>query len=114
VQRISSELRPSMLDDLGLIAALESEAQLFEERSGIECETSLPEEPPELDVDVSTAIYRMVQEALTNVARHSNATRVELRMSTASSTICCRSAGRHFTDMGTIRLRIHRRARHRQ
>jgi signal transduction histidine kinase len=80
VQRISSELRPSMLDDLGLIAALESEAQLFEERSGIECEISFPENPPQIDSVSATAIYRIVQEALTNVARHSNATRVELRL----------------------------------
>lgn len=80
VQRISSELRPSMLDDLGLVAALESEAHLFEERSGIECEISFPENPPHIDPRSATAIYRIVQEALTNVARHSNASRVELRL----------------------------------
>jgi signal transduction histidine kinase len=79
VQRISSELRPSVLDDLGLVAAIESEARLFEERTGIECELSL-----QTDVDIDnvrvTIIYRIVQEALTNVARHSDAGRVELRM----------------------------------
>lgn len=80
VQRISSELRPSVLDDLGLFTALESEARLFEERSGIECELSLPDELPEVTTASATAIYRIVQEALTNVARHSNAGRVEIRV----------------------------------
>jgi signal transduction histidine kinase len=79
VQRISSELRPSVLDDLGLIAAIESEALLFEERTGIECELSMPAGSP-IERGSATAIYRIVQEALTNVARHSNASRVELRL----------------------------------
>jgi signal transduction histidine kinase len=79
VQRISSELRPSVLDDLGLVAAIEAEARLFEERSGIECEVSVTGEVP-VDTDSITAIYRIVQEGLTNVARHSNATRTELRL----------------------------------
>jgi signal transduction histidine kinase len=81
VQRISSELRPSVLDDLGLAAAIEAEALRFEQRTGIECELSLPDQD---DVHVSgpavTAIYRIVQEALTNVARHANASRVEVRL----------------------------------
>jgi signal transduction histidine kinase len=77
VQRISSELRPSMLDDLGLVAALEYEARMFEERTGIECELSVPP-AVEVEPNVATAIFRIVQEALTNVARHSNATRVEI------------------------------------
>jgi signal transduction histidine kinase len=88
VQRISSELRPSVLDDLGLVAAIESEALLFEERTGIECELSLAVRPstsehPEgtpIEPGTATAIYRIVQEALTNVARHSNAARVEIRL----------------------------------
>jgi signal transduction histidine kinase len=79
VQRISSELRPSVLDDLGLVVAIESEAQLFEERSGIECELSLQADTA-IEQSRATAIYRIVQEALTNVVRHSNATRVELRL----------------------------------
>jgi signal transduction histidine kinase len=79
VQRIASELRPSILDDLGLGAAIESEARLFEERTAIECELSLPDQI-ELDPARAAATYRIIQEALTNVARHSNATRVELRV----------------------------------
>lgn len=79
VQQISSELRPSVLDDLGLVAAIEAEARLFEERSGIECELSVSGDG-ELDPDCVTTIYRIVQEALTNVARHSNAARTELRL----------------------------------
>jgi signal transduction histidine kinase len=79
VQRISSELRPSILDDLGLVAAIESEAELFTQRTGIECELSLATFSA-IDGVIATAIYRIVQEALTNVARHSNASRVELRL----------------------------------
>ena len=80
VQRISSELRPSALDDLGLFAALESEARLFEERTGIECDLSLPEELSGIDDAATVPVYRMIQEAMTNVARHSNASRVEIRV----------------------------------
>jgi signal transduction histidine kinase len=81
VQRISSELRPSVLDDLGLFPAIEAEASRFEERTGIECELSLTDEAElRLDGAAVTAVYRIVQEALTNVSRHANATRVELRL----------------------------------
>ena len=80
VQRISAELRPSVLDDLGLVAAIESEARLFEERTGIECDVSVAAEHAEMEGPLATAIYRIVQEALTNVARHSNASRVEVRL----------------------------------
>ncbi len=80
VQQISMELRPSMLDDLGLMPALEAEVRLFEERSGVECELSVPDTNLALDAASSTVLYRIVQEALTNVARHSNATRVEIRL----------------------------------
>ncbi|MGA8808531.1 MAG: ATP-binding protein [Thermoanaerobaculia bacterium] len=81
VQRISSELRPSTLDDLGLAAAIEAEASRFEQRTGIECELSLPDDPSlHVESAAATAIYRIVQEALTNVSRHANASRVELRL----------------------------------
>jgi signal transduction histidine kinase len=99
VQRIAAELRPSILDDLGLIAAVESDARLFEERTGIECELSLPDEI-ELEPARAAAIYRIIQEALTNVARHSNASRVELRMRPRRDDLLIdiRDDGRGVTD----------------
>jgi len=77
LRRIASELRPRTLDDLGLTAALEWQAQEFEGRTGITCRVVLPKEPLVLDAELSTAIFRIFQESLTNVARHSHATRVE-------------------------------------
>ncbi len=77
LRRIASELRPRTLDDLGLPAALESQAQEFESRTGIHCSVTLPQEPFSLDADRSTTIFRIFQESLTNVARHAHATRVE-------------------------------------
>lgn len=82
LRRIASELRPRTLDDLGLPAALESQAQEFESRTGIPCSVRLPQEPFTLDAERSTAIFRIFQESLTNVARHSQATRVEARLET--------------------------------
>ncbi len=79
LRRIASELRPTTLDDLGLQAALESHAQEFESRTGIRCSVTLPQEPLMLDKDRSTAIFRIFQESLTNVARHAHATSVEAR-----------------------------------
>ena len=80
LRRIASELRPQILDDLGLPAALEAQAQEFESRTGIRCGVTLPREPLTLDADISTAIFRIFQESLTNVARHAHATRVEARL----------------------------------
>lgn len=79
LRRIASELRPRILDDLGLPAALEAQAMEFESRTGIHCSVTLPPEPLTLDTDRSTAIFRIFQESLTNVARHAHATRVEAR-----------------------------------
>lgn len=80
LRRIASQLRPRTLDDLGLAAALESQAQDFESRTGIPCNLILPQKALTLDPDRSTAIFRIFQESLTNVARHSHATRVEARL----------------------------------
>jgi two-component system sensor histidine kinase UhpB len=80
VQKISAELRPGLLDDLGLVPAIEWLAQEFETRSGIKCKTKLEADDTEISPDCSTAIFRIVQEALTNVARHSQATRVSVRL----------------------------------
>jgi len=77
VKRIAARLRPAMLDDLGVAAALEWEMEEFERRTGIGCELTV--EPKEIDIDPdrSTAVYRIFQEALTNIARHAKATNVE-------------------------------------
>jgi signal transduction histidine kinase len=78
LRRIASELRPSVLDDLGLAPAIEWQAQQFEARTGIVCECSL--ENIELSAEQSTAVFRIFQEALTNVLRHARATRVDIKM----------------------------------
>ena len=80
LRRIASELRPRTLDDLGLVAALESQAQEFESRTGIRCNIALPQESLEIDAGTSTAIFRIFQESLTNVARHAQATLVGARL----------------------------------
>src|SRR6266403_1624606 len=80
LRRIASELRPRTLDDLGLTAALEWQAQEFESRTGVHCRVILPQEPIALDSERSTTIFRIFQESLTNVVRHAHATRVEARL----------------------------------
>ncbi len=76
VRRIAAELRPGMLDDLGLAAAIEWQTQEFQARTGVECQVLLPEEVLVLDEERSTAVFRIFQETLTNVARHAEASRV--------------------------------------
>ena len=80
VRRIASDLRPMMLDDLGLNAAIEWLVRESAQRMGIEITVRLGEVDPALDGPASTAVYRMVQEALTNVARHARATDVSIDM----------------------------------
>ena len=97
VQRIATELRPVVLDSLGLCAAVEWEARQFETRSGIPCVAFVPDEQIELDRERATALFRILQESLTNVARHADATRVEVRLERRSPhtilTICDNGRG---------------------
>ena len=78
VQRISAKLRPGILDELGLLPAIEWQAKDFETLTGIQCKYSFPDHNIDLASEMSTAIFRILQEALTNVARHSNAKRVSI------------------------------------
>jgi two-component system, NarL family, sensor histidine kinase UhpB len=80
VRRIASDLRPLMLDDLGLTAAIEWLARDASRRMGIPVSAQLPADEPRLDPRVSIALYRMVQEALTNVARHAQASSVQIAL----------------------------------
>jgi len=80
VRNIATELRPSVLDDLGLAAAVEWQAREFEKRTEIRCEIVSLQEDITLSQEKSTAVFRIFQEILTNVARHAHASRVEVRM----------------------------------
>jgi len=76
VRKISTQLRPGVLDDLGLLAAIEWQTQDFRDRTGIKCELNSSVEDVELDRDRSTAVFRIFQETLINVVRHAKATRI--------------------------------------
>ena len=80
VRRIALELRPEALDDLGLISALAVLCERFAQRSGLVVEQRIDEHLPELDPDSELVLYRVAQEALTNVARHSGADRARLSL----------------------------------
>jgi two-component system, NarL family, sensor histidine kinase UhpB len=80
VQRIATDLRPGLLDHLGLAAALRQEAHRFQKRSGIACELQLAPNKLGLPPEVAMAIFRIFQEALTNVARHSEASAVRVTL----------------------------------
>ena len=80
VKDISSGLRPETLDELGFIEAVKIHALEFERRSRIKCNTFLPFDNLELNKDLSIALFRIVQETLTNVARHSEATSAEIKL----------------------------------
>ncbi|HZR47874.1 MAG TPA: PAS domain-containing protein, partial [Candidatus Manganitrophaceae bacterium] len=80
VRKTATELRPGILDDLGLTAAIEWQAQEFEKRTGISCRLSIAPEDLTADPERSTAIFRILQEALTNVARHAKAGQVDIQL----------------------------------
>lgn len=87
VQRISAELRPGILDDLGLMAAIEWQAQEFQKRTGISCEVSSSFDCDTLDRCRSTALFRIVQEALTNICRHAEATMARVSLEDSANTL---------------------------
>jgi PAS domain S-box-containing protein len=78
VRQIATELRPGILDDVGLVAAVEWQLQDFQARTGIQCQLTGGLEESALDADRSTAAFRIFQEALTNVARHAQAPRLQV------------------------------------
>jgi signal transduction histidine kinase len=80
VQRIAAELRPGILDKLGLPMALQYEGARFNERTGLACRLVVPGETLPLEPEVATAFFRIFQEAVTNVARHAQATAVEVEL----------------------------------
>jgi signal transduction histidine kinase len=100
VRRIFTELRPSVLDELGLVAAIEWQAQEFQDRTGIQCYVSTELTDLSLDREASTALFRICQESLTNVARHAEATSVTVRLSADEDCVflSVEDNGRGITD----------------
>jgi len=78
VRRISAGLRPEILDEMGLVAAIRWQAEEFQKRMGIRCRLKLPAASVAPDKELSTAVFRVFQEVLTNVARHAKATSVNV------------------------------------
>lgn len=87
VKAISRGLRPETLDPLGILESIKCQAIEFEKRNEIICRTILPDQPLELSKELSIAIYRIVQESLTNISRHAQAEEVEIRLSVAGTQI---------------------------
>lgn len=86
VRAIAADLRPPVLD-LGLVPAIEWQVQEFRRRTGIACELAVGVEDIDLDEERATAVFRMLQEALTNVARHSRATQAEIVLTLKGGTM---------------------------
>jgi signal transduction histidine kinase len=80
VKRIATELRPGILDDLGLVPAIEWQAAEFQSRFKIQCNVSINKSDVIVKDEISIAVFRIFQETLTNVARHSGATRVDIKL----------------------------------
>jgi signal transduction histidine kinase len=87
VRKIATGLRPEMLDDMGLVAAVGWQAKEFQKRTGIRVRIKLPPESARPDIDVATTMFRIFQEILTNVARHSRATRIDVDLQIAEDKV---------------------------
>lgn len=86
-RRISSDLRPMMLDDLGLAPAAEWLVHDFQRRTGIVCELAIALPEAELPGDISTAVFRLLQESLTNITKHARATHAEVSIAAEDGTL---------------------------
>lgn len=87
VRRIATELRPPILDQLGFPAAVEWLAQDFSRRTGLRCQTTILPTDGAITSELATALFRIVQEALTNVLRHAGATRVDIELGMKSGCV---------------------------
>ncbi len=87
VRRIATELRPPILDQLGLPAAVEWLAQDFSRRTGLRCKTAISPTEGAISSELATSLFRIVQEALTNVLRHAGATRVDIELGVKSDCV---------------------------
>ena len=86
-RRIVTELRPTILDDLGLVAAMQWQAREFELRTDITCILHSPPDEPALDEARAIVLFRILQEALTNIAKHARAQEVEVRYASGDEAV---------------------------
>jgi two-component system, NarL family, sensor histidine kinase UhpB len=90
VRRMAQELRPEALEHLGLVSAMTQLCQTFGKQAGIVVERKLAQDLPPLSAEVELAIYRVAQESLTNVARHSHATSVGVTLARGRQSVVLR------------------------
>jgi two-component system, NarL family, sensor histidine kinase UhpB len=104
VRRISQELRPEMLEHLGLVSALTELSSKFADQTGIKVERRFPAELPPLSDEAELTIYRVAQESLTNVARHAHASRVQVSLDRGAGSIVLRVVddGRGFGQAASM------------
>jgi signal transduction histidine kinase len=107
VRRIATELRPGVLDSLGLAAAIEWQTLDFQERTGIKCDVKIEVKQAILDHEFSTVCFRIFQETLTNIIRHAKATLVEVRLSEVDRELILtvRDNGRGISEKEIIHAR---------
>src|SRR5690349_6679273 len=103
VRRIATELRPPILDQLGLPAAVEWLAQDFSRRTGIGCKTTIMPTNGAISQELATALFRIVQEGLTNISRHAGASHVEIGLGIKSRCVTLEISddGRGITEAAT-------------
>lgn len=100
MRKLCTELRPGVLDDLGLTAAIEWQAREYQNRTGIQCQVQLETDDLMVDAERSTALFRIFQEILTNVARHARATSVVVTLKASGAHIVLKVTdnGRGITE----------------
>lgn len=107
VRRIATELRPPILDSLGLVAAIEWQANEFQNRTGIRCTVKTEVKESLWDGNFSTACFRIFQETLTNIIRHAQATRVEVKLAESEGqlVLTVRDNGRGISEKEIVNTR---------
>ena len=107
MRRLALELRPDILDNLGLVEALEWQVREFETRTNIRCNLSIQARPTGIDEPKAIALFRMLQESLTNIMRHAHATRVEVHLKEEDGKIILgihdNGRGINETDLRSVR-----------
>jgi len=120
VREIATALRPSILDHLGLVAAIDWQLDKFKQQTGIDCTLLTSKNTIEVDEQPATAIFRIVQEALTNISQHAHATEVTVNIHTLDAdlllTITDNGCGMNQSQMHKLGrygiLGMHERVRH--